>query len=201
MVFSYSPVLQTRQVICLNAENLLKLPPRHRNTLKIYIFLDSTSYKKLESARKGWKHRTRKLLNATIFCYQKTIKNRHALHGFLQPWGLWLFALQMCSDSFNPFFQNQYSFILVPPRFQRRSQAPCQDQQNFGRTWCHSVSQSIRIKLIDTLSHFSVGFISLQNACWIFSQTSISHHGCGKFNNCCSDYLFRKCICESKNWI
>ena len=44
-----------------------------------------------------------------------------------------------------PYFQNQYSFILVPPRFQRRSQAPCQDQQNFGRTWCHSVSQSIRI--------------------------------------------------------
>ena len=121
----FSPTPQSpRQVICHNAEHLPKLPPRHRNTLKIYIFLDSKSSKELESKRKEWKHRSRKLLKAIIFCYQKTIKNRHALHGFLQPWGLWLFALQMCSDSFNSLFSKSILLYFGTPSFSKKISSP-----------------------------------------------------------------------------
>ena len=48
------------------------------------------------------------------------------------------------------------------------------------------------INLQDTSSHISIApncFISLQNFCWIFSQTCIFRDGWGNSSNlCCSDY-------------
>ena len=83
--------------------------------------------------------------------------------------------------------------ILWSPLFSKKYLLPGQDQQNGKRTYIsdyHPSPSGLTTRIYSLVFlKTTYGFILLQYICWIFSQTSISHHGCGKFPYLgCSDY-------------
>ena len=103
-------------------------------------------------------------------------KNRQDLHEiFWNP----STSVQRC---LNLLFQR--TLFLLPPLF--RGYLNLQVRINKIVKQCWLPPLSFKISLKDKSFHIfvnSLGCISLQNACWIFSQTCIFHHVWGKFSD------------------
>ena len=113
------------------------------------------------------------------FCHQKNDKRQTGFTwNFLQP------PVQVCRCVCIPYFKLNAPIFCCPHFFEEylNHQVRINKMVNEHTVDYHPSPAVLTFK--DTSSHISSGLqrgLSLQNISWSFSQTCISHHGCGKF--------------------